>query len=311
MEALILALIIAYAVKKAAEGAHEHWQGARSANRSATRGQPVRQRAASAARHDTAYWAEQVRGGFPQVRHGLYMGWHAGRIAQLDGREARAERQAEHAETRARVTEAVREQRRRQDEALDRIRAAAQPVPEQPPRRVDGQPETDADKRFLDLRESGYTGPIDRAGLPVCPQCHAPTATPGLCPTCQLSDGRNNAPVTPPTEGNTMSGDTNYRQQMAELEAIRASAEEEVNSTRRKMMTSRLDILSNMGLDAASLAEAAAIDDALQAQEKAARQTLDAADAAIAGLKKRHGGIQQATDDAPVDKPADPDFYTD
>jgi hypothetical protein len=31
-------------------------------------------------------------------------------------------------------------------------------------RRVDGKPETDADKRFFDLRESGYTGPIDRDG---------------------------------------------------------------------------------------------------------------------------------------------------
>ena len=31
-------------------------------------------------------------------------------------------------------------------------------------RRVDGKPETDADKRFFDLRESGYIGPIDQDG---------------------------------------------------------------------------------------------------------------------------------------------------
>jgi hypothetical protein len=31
-------------------------------------------------------------------------------------------------------------------------------------RRVDGKPETPADKRFFDLRESGYTGPITRDG---------------------------------------------------------------------------------------------------------------------------------------------------
>lgn len=31
-------------------------------------------------------------------------------------------------------------------------------------RRVDGQPETEADKRFFDLRESGYRGPIDQDG---------------------------------------------------------------------------------------------------------------------------------------------------
>jgi len=31
-------------------------------------------------------------------------------------------------------------------------------------RRFDGKPETEADKRFFDLRESGYTGPIDQDG---------------------------------------------------------------------------------------------------------------------------------------------------
>ena len=125
MEALILAMIIAYAVKKAAGDAHDHWQGAKASNRRASKGKPVRQRAASAARHDTAYWAEQVRGGFPQVRHGLYMGWNAGRVAQLEGWQARAQAKADHAHLRARAVEAVREQRRRQEEALDRIRAGA------------------------------------------------------------------------------------------------------------------------------------------------------------------------------------------
>ena len=279
MEALVLAIIIAYAVKKAAESSHEHWQTARGANRRGTRGQPARRRAASAARHDTAYWAEQVRGGFPQVRHGLYMGWNAGRVAQLEGWQARAQARADHAHLRARAVEAVREQRRRQEEALDRIRATArQPEPEDPD---------------------------EPAAAPEPPPQPAPWPR-----GWERDDAKPADPATP-TEGNTMSGDTTYRQQMAELEAIRSSAEEEVNSTRRKMMTSRLDILGNLGLDSASLAEAAAIDDALQAQEKAARQTLDAADAAINGLKKRHGGIQEAVDSAPVDKPADPEFYTD
>jgi hypothetical protein len=34
-------------------------------------------------------------------------------------------------------------------------------------RRVDGKPETAAEKRFFDLRQSGYTGPIDRDGRKV------------------------------------------------------------------------------------------------------------------------------------------------
>ena len=293
MEALILAVIVTYAIRKMAEDAHLHWQGSKAANRKATRGQPLRQRAASAARHDAAYWARQVRGGFPQVRHGLYMGWHAGRIAQLEGRQERAQAKAEHAHLRARVTEAVREQRRRQDEALQRIRAAAagsEPEPQaagegrQPTRRLDGQPETRADTRFFSARESGYAGWINQDGYPV---------------------------PDPSTEGTVMSGDVTYTQQMTELAAIRRDAEEASADTARRRMTSRLDILQAMGLDKDSLSEAAAIDDALQALEKAARQLLDAADAAIAGLSKRHGGIKAAVDDAPVDKPAGPEFYQD
>ena len=108
-----------------------------------------------------------------------------------------------------------------------------------------------------------------------------------------------------------MSGDTTYTQQMAELEAILRDADEEVNSVRRKRMVNRLDILQGMGLDKDTLSEAAAIDDALQAQEKAAQQTLEAADVAVAGLARRHGGIKGAVDDSPVDRPADGEFYQD
>jgi hypothetical protein len=59
-------------------------------------------------------------------------------------------------------------------------------TPETPSRRFDGKPETDADRRFFDLRESGYTGWIDQHGHPV----HGPTfvrtepdaVTPGAIP---------------------------------------------------------------------------------------------------------------------------------
>ncbi len=51
---------------------------------------------------------------------------------------------------------------------------------EHPTRRVDSKPETDADRRFFDLRESGYLGWIDQDGYPVdetgarCADCGAP-----------------------------------------------------------------------------------------------------------------------------------------
>lgn len=34
-------------------------------------------------------------------------------------------------------------------------------------RRWDGEPETDADRRFFDLRDTGYQGPIDHDGYPI------------------------------------------------------------------------------------------------------------------------------------------------
>jgi len=284
MEALILAIIITYAIKKAAESSHQHWQSSKGANRKASRGQPVRQRAASAARHDTAYWAEQVRGGFPQVRHGLYMGWQAGKTAQLEGWQARERAKAEHAHLRARVTEAVRVQRRRQEEALERIRAAArQPEPDQPAGGADDEQ------------------PGEQDMPPAQPEAAAAPAAPLPAQSRQS------------TEGNTMPGDTTYTQQLSELETIRRETEAEAAAAGRfrSRMAGRLDELQALGLDNNTLSDAAAIDDALQAQEKAAQQTLDAADAAIHGLKQRHGGIKEAVDDAPVDKPADPEFYTD
>ena len=281
IEGLIVAVAITWAVKKAAEYASEHWQSSKTANRRSTKGQPVRHRAASAARHDAAYWAEQVRGGFPRVRHGLYMGWNAGRIAQLEGWQARAQARADHARLRARVTEAVREQRRRQEEALERIRAAA----------TQAEPEN---------------GENETAATPE-PQQPAPVPPPRQAAGPPAPDGSS----TTPAEGSTMSGDTTYTQQMTELEAIRRDAEEEVGSVRRKRMLNRLDVLMSLGLDKNTLSEAAEIDDALKEQEKAAQQTLDAADAAISGLRQRHGGTKEAVDDSPADKAAEPEFYQD
>ena len=109
--------------------------------------------------------------------------------------------------------------------------------------------------------------------------------------------------------GTRMSGDTTYHQQMTELTALRQDADDEVASVRRKRMLNRLDILTSLGLDSASLSEAAAIDDALREQQKAAQATLDAADAAIHGLQTRHGGIQEAVDNSQVPQPAQPEFY--
>ena len=286
METLILVIIITYAIKKAAEESHQHWQGSKAANRKASKGKPVRKRAASAVQHDTGYWLHQVLTGFPQARHGLAAGWDAGRKAQQQGAEARRKARTEHLERQARLIPEIRDHLRRQAEAMERIRAARQPEPEPVPSSQDPPP-------------SGG----DSGSTPAVP------STEGTSPVTTGKSYQGG------DFGRSLSGgsagDATYTQQISELTAIRRDAEEEVNSVRRKRMLNRLDILQSMGLDRDSLSEAAAIDDALKEQEKAAQQTLDAADAAISGLSKRHGGIKEAVDSSPVDQPAEPAFYQD
>jgi hypothetical protein len=126
MEALIIAIVITYAIRKSAEQGHFHWQSARSANRRSTRGRSIPRRAASAVQHDIGYWAHQVTRGFPQARNGLASGWHAGRTAQARGRAQRAKARADHLEARARLIPEIREHYRRAGEALEEIRRQQQ-----------------------------------------------------------------------------------------------------------------------------------------------------------------------------------------
>src|SRR5438105_3512078 len=53
-------------------------------------------------------------------------------------------------------------------------------------RRVDGLAETDADRRFFDLRQSGYTGPIDQDGHPVDQLAMAPAPAAVVTPASNL-----------------------------------------------------------------------------------------------------------------------------
>jgi hypothetical protein len=277
MEALILAIIIAYAVKKAAESSHEHWQGSKAANRKASKGKPVRQRAASAARHDGAYWAEQVRGGFPQVRHGLYMGWNAGRVAQLEGWQARAQARADHAHLRARATEAVREQRRRQAEALERIRAAArQPGPEP--------------AEAAEAAEPAIPEPQQPAPVPPPPSGSSTT----------------------PTEGNQMASDVTYDGVIRAMDSAVMAAEDHGATARtaHKQAARTADQMQALEVDPATLGAMADHLDALDAAVKAQQQVLDTARNVHETLQRGHAQLAEAHKEAVVEA-ADKAFYTD
>lgn len=213
MEALILAIIIAYAVKKAAEDAHLHWQKSKAANRSSTKGKSIPKRAASAAHHDTGYWAHQVLNGFPQIRNGLADGWHAGRKAQAEGAQRRNKARTEHLEQRAGVAEQIREHRKRQDEALERIRRAREPEPEEP---------EDAGKDSEGAPEGtspGTSPPApDENDLPDQDQDHAQDPAPS-------PEERKPVPPANPEKGDNMP-DITYEEVKARMERAQSEAEQ-------------------------------------------------------------------------------------
>jgi hypothetical protein len=349
MEVLILLVVLGIAAKQAWDETAGHARQSRAAHMtasgSAARSRP--RRAAAAVHHDTGFWAHQVSHGFPDARHGFASGWHDGGQRATAARTGRAKSRADHAETRARHVPEYRGHVQRYRDAMTELRRqrqgedvahatapddgkAAPPLPAdevRPTRRVDGKPETPADTRFFDWRQGGYRGPIDQDGN--IPASDAPGMA-ALAALARLSaaDGNgaghhtspdNGLAAVPgketgkPEEGNgdmaTGTAEITYTQQLDQLTQIRDECEEEVARLKRRRITAMVDALSGLGLDSATLSEAAAIDDDLRAQMQAAQQALDDAEAARDGLIKRHGGIQEAVSDSPVDQPAQPSYY--
>jgi hypothetical protein len=207
---------------------------------------------------------------------------------------------------------------------------AAPPLPAdevRPTRRVDGKPETPADTRFFDWRQAGYRGPIDQDGN--IPASDAPGMA-ALVALARLSaadgngvphhtspdNGLTPAPGKQPEEGNddmaTGTAEITYTEQLSAATEAVTEADADLTRIRAKRRVGMLlDLLSAAGLDSATLSEAADLDDALKAEEEACKQKLEAAQALRDGLIKRHGGIKAASDDAPIDKPAQPEFYQD
>jgi hypothetical protein len=332
---LLAFLILVYAVKKAIDDT----RGALRKSRAAAAQSPGGGQLARLFKHDFGFLANQLANGFPTARHGFMRGWHQASQAHTEAMAGRQKAKTEQLEHHAGLVPQLADYRTRQQAALERIQAPQTPDPATAPEAAAGQPPDgnapdDLAERAWDGRG---IGPEDVEPQPApqpqaAPRDHVAgwddplpgetrVVTENGQPVHNDPAPANPAPAPDPqpstaaaTEGtNDMAGstgDTTYNQQRDELIKIREDAEEEVNSVRRKRMMNRLDILTSLGLDSASLSEAAAIDDALREQEKAAQQTLDAADAAVNGLQKRHGGIQEAVDNSPIEQPAQPEFYT-
>lgn len=161
MELIVGVLFVAgvlYASKKAVEHVGAEFRKSRPG-----RGGP---------RHAMAWFTGEAVRGFPVTRAGFQSGWLAHQTAMAQYHARREEARTSHLEARASILSELREHRRRQAEAQARIDAAQAPqdkpgdelASKRATRRPDGQPETEADRRFFDERESGYTGPLTRDG---------------------------------------------------------------------------------------------------------------------------------------------------
>jgi hypothetical protein len=146
MEALILALILTWALKHAWDHSRGEYRKSREAHRQKQPKTAKPKRSAELIHHDIGYWAHQGSHAFPVFRHGLGQGWHEARQKAARYRADRERAKTEHLETAADLEPQITDFRQRQAGARDRIREARQPgegggegSPEVPPDEVPQQ----------------------------------------------------------------------------------------------------------------------------------------------------------------------------
>ena len=100
-----------------------------------------------------------------------------------------------------------------------------------------------------------------------------------------------------------------YQDVLMSLMILKAGATQEAENYAGRQADSKLDELAALGLDAGTLSDLAAIDDAIGDQEKAAWATVEVVDVAVKGLQRRHAAIAEAAQTAPAEM-AESEFYT-
>lgn len=120
------------------------------------------------------------------------------------------------------------------------------------------------------------------------------------------------SPSSPTTQGAPVTADTNYTTVLTSAKAFAAQADEDaVTAKQRRATAERLaEEMQAAEVDSATLSSAMDLAERLKNAEEAAVQTGEHATALSDGLQRRHGGIKAAVDDAPIDKPAQREFYT-
>jgi hypothetical protein len=319
---LLFWLLIGAGVKTAWDHAKADRQRGRdaklteAAKKAAPKQLPATQKKAIAARHATGWWASEILHGFPVHRTGWHAGWLAHETAWEQHRARREEARTSHLEARASILSGLREHRQRQAEALARIerarRQAAEPVT------ICGPPVPDDNDELAAKR-------AQRANVPPLPADTVPgtgTAAPATPPDPLPAPGGpaeppaatspaagGPVPTTQPEGNKPMATEGTYTQSIQIAQKVEADAEAHLAEKPWQEMENHVDAISAlMRGDTATLGDYAEVADALKDVQRAWEKAVEAAQTARANLQQRHGGIKQASDDAPVPM-AKPEFY--
>lgn len=170
----------------------------------------------------------------------------------------------------------------------------------------DGSPETPAETRFFDLRESGYTGWIDESGYAVaCPSCGDKDCTKGLTEHHNNGGQAMTAPATPTATGDVVSiADLRavYEQTGPAMAGVAEQQSAAAAGFRAQAAAYEAAVggLTSEGHDPQTIAEAAAAMEAMHEAARLADAAAAAADnaqatigAALQGLE-RHRALEEA-----------------
>ena len=258
MEAVVFVIIVYLALREGIEYTRKHWGQSRTRNRKRSAGKGKSRRVASAVHHDVGYWLHQLLNVFPEFRHGVAAGWHTGRQSQAEAETARHKARAEHLETRAARIPEIIGFRRRQAEALEKIRQAKYPEP----------------------------GPVEVVPSPPGRDDPLPAEAPAPPPP---GGGPDSAVVTaapPPPKGTPVS-DTTYDGVTKLMQHVRDTEDEAL--TERHNQVQEADTASEemqaLDVNPGTLSAMAEHVDAQQAAQKAEQRVMETADDVLAALK--------------------------
>ena len=189
-----------------------------------------------------------------------------------------------------------------------------------PTRRPDGQPETEADKRFFDEREAGYDGPLNGDGRR--PDMDNPQEAEAVATLDRMRQRAENEPgadaatwspqtapqaaPSPASNGNGASpmahqtAEYTYDQTIDEAKKIADAAEQEAARLRDQRISNMVEHLAGVLNDPGSLSSLSEIDEALKRQQQAAEDVHDRATAFRDQHQRDHGNINEAVQGAPV-----------